>query len=114
MKSFFSFIYLAILLVSCGNLTSNTSIKPNNSFVLGNNKHGAFKVKLENVSKNDIEVYKAPIDGGRHPLQVVKPHDKVKVNVDNIALFIQNKSNDPASVNLKVTGDVNLSMGYKN
>ena len=115
MKIFFSIICLTMLLVSCGTLTSNTSIKPNDSFILGNNKHGAFKVKLENVSKNDIEVYKAPIDGGRHSLQVVKPNDKVTVNVDkNTALFIQNKSNDTASVNLKVSGDVNLSMGYKN
>lgn len=32
----------------------------------------------------------------------------------NTALVIQNSSNDPASVQLKVTGDVQLSMDYKN
>ncbi len=85
------------------------------SFILGNNKHGSFKVKLENTSKNDIEVYKAPIDGGQHSFKVIKPNDIANLKVEsNTALFIQNKSNDTVSVRLKVTGDIGLSMGYKN
>ncbi|MBL0234944.1 MAG: hypothetical protein IPQ08_15005 [Chitinophagaceae bacterium] len=101
--------------ISCSTLNSNTVIKPNDSFILGNNQHGRFKVKLQNVSKNEIEVYQAPINGGKHSSQIVNPDNKVTIAVDaNTALFIVNKSKDTASVNLKVTGDLGLSMGYKN
>jgi len=114
MKSLFTTLSLAILLASCS-LTSNTIIKPNDSFVLGNNKHGAFKVKLKNVSKNNIEVYHAPIAGGKHSSQKVKPNESATVKVDrNTALIINNTSKDTASVDLKVTGDTGLSMGYSN
>jgi hypothetical protein len=32
----------------------------------------------------------------------------------NTALVIENKSNEAASIDLKVNGDAGLSMGYKN
>ncbi|WP_298221162.1 hypothetical protein [Flavobacterium sp.] len=112
MKNLFTTLLLAILLASCS-LTSNTIIKPNDSFVLGNNEHGSFKVKLKNVSKNNIEVYHAPIAGGKHSSQKVKPNESATVKVDrNTALIINNTSKDTASVDLKVTGDIGLSMGY--
>jgi len=114
MKYLFSIVALAMLFSSCA-LNSNTTIKPNVSFVLGNNEHGSFKVKLKNVSKNELEVYHAPIDGGRHSSQNVKPDESIRIRVDkNTSLIIANKSADTASVDLKVTGDVGLSMGYKN
>lgn len=95
-------------------LTSNTMISPDDSFILGNNQHGSFKVVLKNVSKSELEVYLAPIDGGRHSGQMVKPGQSVKVKVDkNTALVINNASSDTASVDLKVSGDTGLSMGYK-
>ena len=96
-------------------VTSNTIILPQNSFVLGNNKHGSFTVKLKNVSKNDVVLYRAPITGGNHSYLTVKPTEVVKVNVEsNTALIIENKSNDTASVDLHIKGDTGLSMGYKN
>jgi hypothetical protein len=114
MKYLISILTLVILLSSCA-LNSNTTIKPNDSFVLGNNEHGSFKVKLKNVSKNELEVYHAPIEGGKHSSQNVKPGESIRIRVDkNTALVIENKSADTASVDLKVTGDIGLSMGYKN
>ena len=114
MKTILTTLLLAIVLTSCS-LTSNTIIKPNESFVLGNNEHGSFKVKLKNVSKNNLEVYHAPIEGGKHSSQKVKPNDYATFKVDrNTALIINNASKDTASVDLKVTGDTGLSMGYKN
>ena len=65
-------------------VTSNTIILPQNSFVLGNNKHGSFTVKLKNVSKNDVVLYRAPITGGNHSYLTVKPTEAVKVNVESI------------------------------
>ncbi len=106
---------LTVFAASCRTLKSNTTIKPNDSFVLGNNQHGVFKVKLKNVSKNDIEVYMAPVAGGSYSRQTVKPNESISVKVEkNTALVVDNKSADTASVDLKVKGDIGLSMGYKN
>jgi hypothetical protein len=109
-------IFMAILFLAAAcSLTSNTTIKPNDSFILGNNEHGAFKVKLKNVSQHPLEVYEAPISGGKHSGQMIEPNKTVTVKVDrNTALVIANAANDQANVELKVTGDLGLSMGYKN
>jgi hypothetical protein len=115
MRQLMAILFALTTFISCSTLHSNTIIKPNDSFILGNNQHGTFKVKLQNVSKSEIEVYHAPINGGKHSSQIVKPDNKVTISVDaNTALYIVNKSNDTASVNLNVTGDLGLSMGYKN
>jgi hypothetical protein len=114
MKTILTTLVLATIFASCS-LTSNTIIKPNDSFVLGNNQHGSFKVKLKNVSKNNLEVYHAPVAGGKHSSQKVKPNESATVSVDrNTALVINNSSKDTAAVYLKVTGDTGLSMGYSN
>ncbi len=117
-KLIISCIVFAILATSCLSLTSlksNTVIKPNDSFVLGNNEHGSFTATLKNVSTNDLTVYLAPIKGGTHSPQVIKPKQSVFVKVDrNTALVVSNKSNEITSVDLKVVGDTGLSMGYQN
>jgi hypothetical protein len=106
---------LTVFAGSCRTLHSNTTIKPKDSFVLGNNEHGSFKVKLTNTSKNDLEVYMAPVVGGSHSRQTVKQNESISVKVEkNTALVVDNKSTDTASVDLKVKGDLGLSMGYKN
>ncbi len=118
MKTIITTILFALSITSCGvfgSLTSNTIIKPNDSFVLGNNEHGTFKVKLKNVCNHDLKVFLAPIAGGTHSPIVVSPNETITVNTDkNTALVIENKSNEQASVDLYVTGDTGLSMGYKN
>lgn len=118
MKTIILSLAIMFMLTSCGvfkTLNSNTIIKANDSFLLGNNEHGTFKVKLKNVSKNDIEIYCAPIVGGKHSTQIVKPNENLLVKVDkNTALVFNNKSSETASINLKVTGDLGLAMNYKN
>jgi hypothetical protein len=116
MKKLFTPIALVIFIIACsfGTIKSNTTIKPYDQFILGNNEHGKFKVRLTNNSKKDIEVYHAPIGGGKHSGQIVKPNETVTVKIDkNTALIIDNSSADTVTVSLKVTGDVGLSMGYK-
>jgi len=106
---------VGLFLNSCGTLTSTTAIDAKNSFVLGNNQHGEFSVRLKNISQSDIEVHRAPIDGGRHSFETIKPGQTIKVKVEkNTAMVISNKSNEVASVELFVKGDTGLSMGYKN
>lgn len=117
MKVIIASFLVLVLACSCGvfgSLNSNTSIKPKDSFILGNNEHGSFTVKLKNVSKNEIEIYKTPISGGSHSRETIQPNESVLVKVDkNTALIIENKFDEMAAVDLKVTGDLGLSMGYK-
>jgi hypothetical protein len=116
MKKVISNIVLALIVTSCSvfnSLTSNTTIKPNESFVLGNNEHGTFKVKLKNISNHDLKIIKAPITGGTHSPIIVRPNETIRVKAErNTALIIENKSDEAASVDLYVTGDTGLSMGY--
>ena len=106
---------VGLLMSACGTLTSTTTIDANNSFVLGNNQHGTFSARLKNISESDIELHRAPIDGGRHSFETVKPGQTKNVKVEkNTALVIDNKSSNKVSVELFVQGDTGLSMGYKN
>ena len=114
MKTIITTFAVALCIASCS-LTSQTIIKPKDSFVLGNNPHGSFKVKLKNVSKQNLEIHHEPISGGSHSYLTVKPSQSAKVKVEaNTALIISNKSNDTTAVNLVVTGDTQLGMGYNN
>ncbi len=110
-------VFLALLCftASCKTLTSNTKIKPKDSFILGNNQHGPFQVKLKNVSENELFVHRAPVSGGKHSEEKVLPNKQTTVKVESdTALVIENRSNEAASVDLYITGDTGLSMGYKN
>jgi hypothetical protein len=118
MKTVITSILLAVTITSCsifGSLTSNISIKANESFVLGNNEHGTFKARIKNVSNHPVTIVMRPIDGGSHSPQTVMPNESATVKTQkNTALVIENKSNEAASIDLKVNGDTGLSMDYKN
>jgi hypothetical protein len=118
MKKIIAASFLFVFITSCSifsSLNSNTTIKPNDSFVLGNNEHGTFKVVLKNFSNHELKIFMAPNSGGTHSYIIVVPNETVKVKADkNTALVIENKSSEQANVTLKVTGDIGLSMGYKN
>jgi hypothetical protein len=117
MKNLITILLFASAITSCNvfkTITSNTTIESNNSFELGNNIHGAFSVRLKNVSANDVTVYLLPKDGVANSKVIVQPNKTIKVNVEsNTALIVQNKANTQASVDLLVKGDTGLSMGYK-
>lgn len=107
---------LFICSVSCGvfgSLNSNTSIKPNEKFVLGNNQHGSFKTHLKNEGVTVLKIYQAPINGGTYSPILVNPKETATVKTEkNTALVIENLGNEYASVTLKVKGDLNLGMTY--
>jgi hypothetical protein len=112
---------LAVLLISTfscgiiGSLNSNTSIKPKESFILGNNKHGSFKTHLKNEGVTILKVYQAPIGGGSYSTILINPQESATVRTEkNTALVIENTGNEYASVTLKVKGDLNLGMTYNN
>ena len=120
MKPFALFFATVLVFSACTYLpftalTSTTTIKANDAFILGNNEHGKYSVRLKNISNSEITVWRVPISGGQHtPLQV-RANQKSEVKVDrNTALRIENPSLLEVSVELRVTGDTDLSMGYKN
>ncbi len=109
----FTILIFACFMSSCA-LHSATTIKANERFLLGNNPHNSFRVKLKNVSDKEVEIHRAPIAGGRHSGQTVQPGQSVRVHVEaNTALVIINNAESDASVQLTVNGDTGLSMGYK-
>ncbi len=116
-KSVIALFGTLLLVTSCGifsSLNSNTSIKPKESFVLGNNKHGTFKTTLKNEGVTILKVYQAPIDGGTHSSVLVKPQETTTIKTEkNTALIIENTGDEYASITLKVKGDLNLGMNYK-
>jgi hypothetical protein len=118
MKTVITTILLAVTITSCsvfGSLTSNISIKANESFVLGNNEHGTFKARIKNVSNHSITIVMRLIDGGSYSPETILPNESTTVKTArNTALVIENKSDDAASVDLHVNGDTGLTMGYKN
>ncbi|MDI6048563.1 hypothetical protein QLS31_01825 [Flavobacterium sp. XS2P24] len=118
MKTIIAIFAILFITTSCGiigSLNSNTSIKPKESFVLGNNKHGSFKTHLKNEGVTILKVYQAPIDGGTHSPVLINPQESVTVKTEkNTALIIENTGGEYASVSLKVKGDLNLGMTYKN
>lgn len=116
-KNFLFVLAILISLSSCSlfsKLTSNTSISPNNSFVLGDNEHGSFNAYLKNVSTQNLVVYLKTTGKEPELLKTLNPKESITVDIPkNTAIIIQNNSNDTVSVDLIVKGDTGLSMGYK-
>lgn len=110
-------IIISLAVSSCSlfnSLTSNTTITPQNSFVLGDNQHGKFSAKITNVSKQLLQILLKPVGGETTLLKTLQPNETTSAKVPaNTAVIIQNSSNDTVSVDLKITGDTGLSMTYK-
>lgn len=107
-----------ILFTSClpfKTLNSTTYIKANDTFILGNNEHGKFYVDVTNTSNDEIVIWQYPLTGGKHSPLSLRGKSKAKLVVDkNTSLRFENNSNEQVAIQLKVKGDLGLSMGYKN
>lgn len=112
MKNIF-FLFVVISLSSCA-LHSTTYIKPNDAFILGANEHGTFKVDVENTSQNPITAEVYSLDKTILSKASISPSKQghIKVSRDN-AVHIINSSADTIAVRLKVKGDLNLGMEYR-
>ena len=97
-----------------GSLNSNTSIKPHERFVLGQNEHGKFRTYLKNEGTTVLKIFQTPINGVNSSVIILNPQEVVHVKTaKNIALIIENTGDIYGSVTLKVKGDLNLGMTYK-
>lgn len=111
-------LFIVFYSLSCSSfqsLRSTTYIKANDAFILGDNEHNKFSVRVTNISTVDVTIWEYPINGGRHSPVILKPSSSSKIQVDkNTAIRIENKTADEVAVKLRVHGDLGLSMGYKN
>ncbi|MBK6352094.1 MAG: hypothetical protein KA251_05200 [Saprospiraceae bacterium] len=113
MLKLLNLLCLMLILNSCAHIKSNLYINPEDSFILGKNEHGPFKVKLTNYSKNPLEVRQSSLQDEQISIAKVYPNQKVRVSVQkNYALSIHNTSKDTARAQVKITGDTGLAMQY--
>ncbi len=95
-------------------LTSTTYIEPNQSFVLGEGKHGGYNAKITNISNVGVEVFGESENEERKSLGVLKPKDKSEYNIaKNTKVIFKNLGSEKAAIGIKLSGDTGLSMGYK-
>jgi hypothetical protein len=95
-------------------LTSTTVIEPNKSFVLGEGKHDGYRAKLVNKGNVDIEIFTEVENENAKSVGVLKPNDKVNFSIlKNTKVIFKNLGQETATIGIKLSGDTNLSMGYK-
>ena len=99
---------------SSDSLTSTTYIEANQSFVLGEGKHGSYTAKIVNKGKVDVEVFTEPVNEAKKSLGVLKPKDAGEYNVaEDTQVIFKNLGREKAVIGIKLSGETNLSMGYK-
>jgi hypothetical protein len=113
-KVLISFVAVLLTLSSCKTVYSTTGIEAKKSFVLGDNAHESFEVRVKNISNNEVDLYKMPTNGTKDFIQIVAPGKSVSVIIEkNTALYIDNKSDNKVTVELNLKSSSHLSMGYK-
>ncbi len=104
-----------VLLAACQSLTSTTTIDPGKAFRLGGGQPGAFVVRGVNSGNVPVIVYQER-DGRRDSLGTVPPRGEIDAEFASrsMAVFRNASTQKPATVSIKVTGDVKaLGMGYE-
>jgi hypothetical protein len=104
-----------LLVTACwAGLRSGLIIEPGKQFVLGGGQRGAFKVVAHNVGTVPVEFKERPRGGGIFGKTTLAPGAKgtLRFLAGSSALLL-NPSTQQAKVDLNITGDTQLSMGYE-
>ncbi len=82
---------------------------------MGEGKHGHYKASIKNIGVAPIEVFKI-VDGGTPiSLGVMQPDTEKIYSVEGTTtIWFKNQSLRQAQIKIKLVGDKDLSMGYKN
>ncbi len=111
-------LFICVFFQSCGIfgvLTSQTTIEPEKSFVLGEGQHGSYTAVIKNNSSSPVEVfiqkYQSEVNTS---LGILNKGDQQEYRVakDNRVSF-KNLGKKVAVINIKLNGETNLSMGYQ-
>ncbi len=111
------FLRLALIpiLLACRSLTSTTTIAPDQAFRLGGGQAGAFVVRGTNAGPVAVVVF-SELAGRRDSVVTVAPGAAVDARFPRgaTAVFRNSSSTVPATVAIKVTGDISaLGMRYE-
>lgn len=109
--------FVAVLLlatVCCAGITFNLLIEPGKQFVLGGGQLGGFQAEAHNVCTVPVEVRERPRGGGIFGKTTLAPGawGAVRFMAGSTAVLL-NPSAQQANINLKITGDIKLSMTYE-
>jgi hypothetical protein len=114
MKKVILFAIALITFCESCSLTSVTTIDSKKSFVLGEGNHGSFSAKVVNKGSYPVEVFSIMIGEKMKSLGVLDAGAEGKYNVpSNTQVIFKNLGADKVDVALYVSGDTQLSMGYK-
>ncbi|GAA3929976.1 hypothetical protein [Hymenobacter algoricola] len=95
-------------------IRSGLVIEPGKQFVLGGGQPGSFKVEAHNVGKVSVEIKERPRDGGIFGKTTLAPGARgtLRFMAGSTAVLL-NPSTQQVKVDLKISGDTRLSMGYE-
>lgn len=113
MKIFATSLLFALCFSSCV-IRSNVGIPAQQEFVLGANRHQAFKVKAQNTGSVSVEVSDRFGNGSSTLSQVLEPGEEAEIRfTQNSAAILKNDNPSEAMIKVKITGDTGLNMGYE-
>ena len=103
------------LAAACTSLNSTTFIEPGKAFRLGGGQAGSFLVRGTNAGSVAVSVF-SEVDGKRDSIVTLAPGAPVDARFPKsaTAIFKNTSSTVPATVAIKVTGDIGaLGMTYE-
>ena len=82
--------------------------------MLGEGNHNGYSAKLVNKGNVEIEIFTEVESESAKSISVLKPGEKTNVNIlKNTKVIFKNLGETTATIGIKLSGDTNLSMGYK-
>ena len=107
-------LFLATACWAGGSLKSDLLIEPGKQFALGGGQPGAFRVVARNTGKVPVEIKERPRGGGIFGKATLAPGQRATLRfLPGSTALLLNPSDQNARLDLHVTGDTNLSMGYE-
>jgi hypothetical protein len=106
---------LLALLCLCGcAIHSQLTLPAEQTFVLGGNGNGAFKVRVSNIGPTGVGIATRLADGQIMVFDTLLPGQSAQQRfVAGSAALLQNPQADTGFLSLRITGDVRLGMGYQ-
>jgi hypothetical protein len=108
--------FLLLLATACWarSIHSDLFIEPGKQFVLGGEQQGKFKVAAHNKGKVPVTIKERPRGGGIFGKATLAPgqHTTLAFGARSAAVLL-NPSAQQANLDLRITGDTNLSMNYQ-
>ena len=102
-----------VLLAGCASLQSGLTVPPQSRFELGGSQAGAFTAALENVGPVAVTVVERARGGAETVRGTVAPGASARLRfAPGSAALVVNATDREARVDVNLTGDTNLSMGY--